>query len=67
MIPHNYQRKLIDKFGLRRKQGKQDNASLHCKLTMGVPAFFRWLSRKNPSILVHCIEEKVIIIEMQAM
>nr|XP_022333433.1 5'-3' exoribonuclease 2-like isoform X3 [Crassostrea virginica] len=25
---------------------------------MGVPAFFRWLSRKNPSILVHCIEEK---------
>lgn len=34
---------------------------------MGVPAFFRWLSRKNPSILVHCIEEKVIIIEMQAM
>ncbi|KAK2178116.1 hypothetical protein NP493_558g01017 [Ridgeia piscesae] len=26
---------------------------------MGVPAFFRWLSRKYPSIVVHCIEEKV--------
>ena len=29
---------------------------------MGVPAFFRWLSRKYPSIVVDCIEEKVIII-----
>ena len=28
-------------------------------LVMGVPAFFRWLSRKYPSIVVHCIEEKV--------
>ena len=28
---------------------------------MGVPAFFRWLSRKYPSIVVHCIEEKVSI------
>lgn len=26
---------------------------------MGVPAFFRWLSRKYPSIIVHCTEEKV--------
>uniref|UniRef100_A0A8C2CN27 5'-3' exoribonuclease n=1 Tax=Cyprinus carpio TaxID=7962 RepID=A0A8C2CN27_CYPCA len=26
---------------------------------MGVPAFFRWLSRKYPSIIVHCLEEKV--------
>ena len=26
---------------------------------MGVPAFFRWLSRKYPSIVVSCIEEKV--------
>lgn len=26
---------------------------------MGVPAFFRWLSRKYPSIVVYCIEEKV--------
>lgn len=25
---------------------------------MGVPAFFRWLSRKYPSIVVHCLEEK---------
>ena len=26
---------------------------------MGVPAFFRWLSKKYPSIVVHCVEEKV--------
>ena len=26
---------------------------------MGVPAFFRWLSRKYPSIVISCIEEKV--------
>ena len=25
---------------------------------MGVPAFFRWLSKKYPSILVHCVEDK---------
>ncbi|XP_066576846.1 5'-3' exoribonuclease 2 isoform X2 [Amia ocellicauda] len=25
---------------------------------MGVPAFFRWLSRKYSSIVVHCLEEK---------
>ncbi|XP_041105401.1 5'-3' exoribonuclease 2-like isoform X1 [Polyodon spathula] len=25
---------------------------------MGVPAFFRWLSRKYASIIVHCLEEK---------
>ncbi|XP_052269365.1 5'-3' exoribonuclease 2-like isoform X3 [Dreissena polymorpha] len=25
---------------------------------MGVPAFFRWLSRKYPSIVVHCVEDK---------
>ncbi|XP_003489200.1 5'-3' exoribonuclease 2 homolog [Bombus impatiens] len=27
---------------------------------MGVPAFFRWLSRKYPSIIVECIEQKPI-------
>lgn len=26
---------------------------------MGVPAFFRWLSRKYPSVIVDCIEKKV--------
>ncbi|XP_018497047.1 5'-3' exoribonuclease 2 homolog [Galendromus occidentalis] len=25
---------------------------------MGVPAFFRWLSRKFPNIIVHCVEER---------
>ncbi|GFY63149.1 5'-3' exoribonuclease 2 [Trichonephila inaurata madagascariensis] len=29
---------------------------------MGVPAFFRWLSRKYPSIVVHCIEDKAKIV-----
>ena len=24
---------------------------------MGVPAFFRWLTKKYPSIIVNCIEE----------
>ncbi|XP_032671869.1 5'-3' exoribonuclease 2 homolog [Odontomachus brunneus] len=27
---------------------------------MGVPAFFRWLSRKYPSVIVECIEQKSI-------
>ncbi|VDP29295.1 unnamed protein product [Soboliphyme baturini] len=27
-------------------------------LEMGVPAFFRWLSRKYPSIVANCVEEK---------
>lgn len=26
---------------------------------MGVPAFFRWLSRKYPSIVAYCVEDKV--------
>lgn len=30
---------------------------------MGVPAFFRWLSRKYPSIVVHCREEKAKVID----
>lgn len=25
---------------------------------MGVPAFFRWLCKKYPSIVVQCVEEK---------
>ncbi|KAG8199118.1 hypothetical protein JTE90_016255 [Oedothorax gibbosus] len=29
---------------------------------MGVPAFFRWLSKKYPSIVVHCVEEKPKIV-----
>ncbi|KAK2152260.1 hypothetical protein LSH36_334g06001 [Paralvinella palmiformis] len=29
---------------------------------MGVPAFFRWLSRKYPSIVVTCVEEKPKIV-----
>ncbi|XP_064621509.1 5'-3' exoribonuclease 2-like [Lineus longissimus] len=29
---------------------------------MGVPAFFRWLSRKYSAIVVHCVEEKPKII-----
>ena len=31
-------------------------------INMGVPAFFRWLSRKYPSIVVHCVEEKVTLL-----
>ncbi|KAG7200142.1 hypothetical protein KM043_000580 [Ampulex compressa] len=27
---------------------------------MGVPAFFRWLSRKYPSVIVECIEQKPV-------
>ena len=26
---------------------------------MGVPAFFRWLSRKYPSVIVECLEDTV--------
>lgn len=34
---------------------------------MGVPAFFRWLSRKYPSVIVHCVEQKVnLILEHKA-
>ncbi|XP_060536009.1 5'-3' exoribonuclease 2 homolog isoform X2 [Cylas formicarius] len=27
---------------------------------MGVPAFFRWLSRKYPSVIVPCVEQKAV-------
>ena len=30
-----------------------------CQVCDGVPAFFRCLSRKYSSIVVHCVEEKV--------
>ncbi|XP_022087617.1 5'-3' exoribonuclease 2-like [Acanthaster planci] len=30
---------------------------------MGVPAFFRWLSKKYPSIVVHCNEEKLKVVD----
>lgn len=30
---------------------------------MGVPAFFRWLSKKYPSIVVHCVEEKPQVVD----
>lgn len=29
------------------------------QLNMGVPAFFRWLSRKYPSVIIECVENKV--------
>lgn len=28
-------------------------------IEMGVPAFFRWLSRKYPSVIIECVEKKV--------
>ncbi|XP_033216725.1 5'-3' exoribonuclease 2 homolog [Belonocnema kinseyi] len=30
---------------------------------MGVPAFFRWLSRKYPSVIVECIEQKAVTVD----
>lgn len=28
---------------------------------MGVPAFFRWLSKKYPSIVAHCVEDRKLV------
>lgn len=36
-------------------------SKLFVESAMGVPAFFRWLSRKYSAIVVHCVEEKVAI------
>lgn len=30
---------------------------------MGVPAFFRWLSRKYPSVLIECLEERPVEVD----
>ncbi|XP_058807467.1 5'-3' exoribonuclease 2 homolog [Phymastichus coffea] len=30
---------------------------------MGVPAFFRWLSRKYPSVIIECIENKPVTVD----
>ncbi|XP_045502454.1 5'-3' exoribonuclease 2 homolog [Colias croceus] len=32
---------------------------------MGVPAFFRWLSRKYPSVIVECIEQRPVDVDGQ--
>lgn len=34
------------------------NPNSVCTCSMGVPAFFRWLSRKYPSVIVECVEDK---------
>ena len=41
----------------------QKESTLHLVLRLrggGVPAFFRWLTKKYPSVIIDCLEEKVI-------
>ena len=40
----------------------QKESTLHLVLRLrggGVPAFFRWLTKKYPSVIIDCLEEKV--------